>query len=138
MRDPMLILHFIGLAMVLGTSLAYMFLGFAADKMEKEQADRFAISIFPLVKMGHWGLVVMLISGGALMTGLWGGLGSDMLLLVKLILYLALGAIAGMISGKMRKAKNGDLSQIPAIQNLGRLTLLLGLAMVVLAVLRFH
>jgi uncharacterized membrane protein len=69
---------------------------------------------------------------------LWGGLGSDTLLLVKLILYLALGAVAGMISGKMRKAKNGDLSQITSIQNLGRITLLLGLTMVILAVLRFH
>ena len=37
MRETMLVIHFLGLAMGLGTSFGYMFLGMAASKMPKEE-----------------------------------------------------------------------------------------------------
>lgn len=39
MREAMLIVHFLGLAMGLGTSFAFMFLGMVSDKMEKEEGQ---------------------------------------------------------------------------------------------------
>ena len=56
MRDIMLIIHFIGLAMGLGTSLAFMFLGIASSKMEKKDAEQFTLKTLVLSRMGHIGL----------------------------------------------------------------------------------
>jgi len=44
MREAMLIIHFLGLAMGLGTSFAIMFLGIAGSKMDKEEGK----------KLPHW------------------------------------------------------------------------------------
>ena len=132
MREPMLILHFIGLAMVLGAAIGLIFQRMGAAEESLAQRSH------PLMRMANWGLIVMFISGGALMTGLWGSLGSDMLLLTKLLLFLVLAAFGGIISGKMRKAAAGDAVQMAAAKGLSNLFLLVALVVVVLAVLRFQ
>ena len=43
MREVMLILHFIGLTMGLGTGFAHAFLGTIAAKMPAEEATRFPV-----------------------------------------------------------------------------------------------
>jgi uncharacterized membrane protein len=138
MRDVMLILHFIGLAMGLGTSFAFMFLGRAASRMESVEAEKFRMQTFVLSRMGHIGLALLIISGGYLMTPFWAVLGSSPLLMAKLLLVLALAAIIGIISGKVRKAKQGDASKLVGIEPLGIIGLLLGVMIVILAVLVFH
>ena len=138
MREPMLILHFIGVAMVLGTSLGYFFLGLAAKKLEPGERVQFALHTYPLARMAQWGLVVMLLSGGALMTGRWSSLMDEHILLTKLVLFLVLAGLAGVISGRIRKAKAGDHSLMPSIPKLGQIALLINLIIVILAVLHFH
>ena len=139
MKDVMLIIHFIGLAMGIGTSLAFMFLGIASSKMEKEAAQEFRLNTFALSKMGHIGLVLLLISGGYLMTPYWKILTSSPLLMAKLILVLALAAFIGIISSTAKKAKKGDAeTHLKKIELLGKLALLTGLTIVVLAVYIFH
>ena len=71
MRDIMLFIHFIGLAMRLGTSFAHIFLNIATSKMTKEEATKFHIHSFALSKMGHIGLALLIISGLYLMTPYW-------------------------------------------------------------------
>ena len=138
MRDAMLIVHFIGLAMGLGTSLAFLFLGMAAAKMEKDEAQKFMMKASSLSKMGHYGLVVLILSGGYLMTPYWKSLASSPLMMAKLTLVLALGALMGIMSSKMRKAKNGDSQQMKSLPILSRIALLVTLTIVVLAVFNFH
>ena len=138
MRDAMLIVHFIGLAMGLGTSLAFLFLGMAAAKMEKDEAQKFMMKASSLSKMGHYGLVVLILSGGYLMTPYWKSLASSPLMMAKLTLVLALGALLGIMSSKMRKAKNGDSQQMKSLPILSRIALLVTLTIVVLAVFNFH
>ncbi len=139
MRDVMLIIHFIGLAMGLGTSLAFMFLGIASSKMEKSEAIQFTIRSFPLSKMGHIGLTLLVVSGIYLMTPFWGGLSEMPLLITKLVLVVILGGLIGMISGHARKAQAGNAeTHLQKIAPLGKVSLLVSLAIVVLAVLIFH
>ena len=71
MRDIMLIVHFIGLAMGLGTSIAFMIFGIASSKMEKEEGQKFIVNAFTLSKMGNIGIVLLIISGGYLITPYW-------------------------------------------------------------------
>ena len=138
MRDVMLILHFVGLAMGLGTSFAMMFLGIGASKMPPEEAGKFMINAGIVTKMGHIGLALLFISGGYLMTPYWGSLMEMPTLLVKLVLFLVLGALVGIMSSALRKAKNGQPEQMLKAKKLGPFALLTGIAIVVLAVITFH
>ena len=135
----MLFVHFIGLAMGIGTSFAFLFLGLVAKKMEKEEAIQFQLKTFALSKMGHIGLTLSVISGGYLMTPYWSVLGQNPLLLSKLILVVALGALIGIISSKSKKAKLGDAElHLKKIEPLGKMSFFISVSIVILAVISFH
>ncbi|MCB0790667.1 MAG: hypothetical protein H6595_13270 [Flavobacteriales bacterium] len=139
MREFMLIVHFIGLAMGLGTSFAMMFLGIAAGRMEAEKRKEFMLNVGVLSRMGHIGLLLLVITGGYLMTPYLGMIGDMPLFIAKLVLVVALGALVGVMSARLRKARKGDFdAQMRVMPILGRLGLLTTLTIVVLAVLSFH
>ncbi len=139
MRDTFLIIHFVGLAMGVGTSLAFMFLGIASSKMEETEAQKFRLNTFALSKMGHIGLTLLIISGIFLIVPYWKTLPSSPLLIAKLVLVLVLGALIGIISSTAKKAKKGNAEiHIKKIETLGKLALLTSLVIVIIAVLVFH
>jgi uncharacterized membrane protein len=139
MKDILLIVHFIGLAMGLGTSLAFMFLGIASSKMEEKKAQEFTLNTFALSRMGQIGLTLLFISGIFLMGPYWETLSNAPLLIAKLVLVIILGALIGIISATAKKAKKGDTAiHLKKIEPLGKISLLTALAIVVLAVLIFH
>lgn len=135
----MLILHFLGLAMGIGTSFAFMFLGMASSKMDKEAGQNFMVNSLTLSRMGHIGLGLLLLSGGYLMTPYWKLVPSSPLLITKLALVVVLVVLITVITTYGNKAKKGDVeSNLNKIRPLGGLSLLTGLAIVVVAVLAFH
>lgn len=139
MREAMLIVHFLGLAMGVGTSFAFMFVGIKASKMETEKGKEFQMNSFSLARMGHIGLALLVLSGGYLATPYWSNLGEYPLFITKLILVVALGAIIGILSSKAKKAiAANDDAAMQKLATFGKLNLLIGLAIVVLAVLNFH
>jgi len=138
MRTAMLMIHLLGLAMGVGTSFAFMFLGIAESKMEKEERMKFALNSFALSRMGHIGLTMLIISGLYLITPFWGSLASMPLLIAKLILVLTLSISVSLATVYTRKARKGDVAgNLKTIASLGKVTLLSGIAIVVLAVLIF-
>ncbi|MEO8588614.1 MAG: hypothetical protein ABI432_04535 [Flavobacteriales bacterium] len=139
MREPILMLHFIGLAMGLGSGLAFLFLGMAAGKMEPAKRAEFLLNAFPIARMGQFGLLLLVLTGGYLMTPYWGALAFTPLLVAKLSLVLVLGAVVGINSSYARKARQGNAAMYMAkIAVLGRVALLTSLTIVVLAVLVFR
>ena len=138
MRTVMLIIHLLGMAMGVGTSFAFMFLGIAASKLEGEERTNFLVRSLAVGRMGHIGLVLLFISGGYLMTPYWKVLGDMPLLITKLVLFLVLGALIGIISSKAKKAGNGDLDQLKSIPVLGQFTMITGIVIVILAVTIFQ
>lgn len=139
MREPMLILHFIGLAMGLGSGLAFLFLGVATGKMEPAKRREFMMNAFPISLMGQYGLLLLVLTGGYLMTPYWRVLGDNPLLIAKLLLVVVLGALIGINSSYRRKVVQGNAeAYMPKIVMLGRFALLTSLAIVVLAVMVFH
>lgn len=139
MREAMLIFHFIGLAMGLGTGFAHAFLGAGAAKMSKDEATKFRLNTLVLSYMGHVGIALLLISGFYLITPYWKSLSSMPLLMTKLALVLALVILISLLGIAGKKAKNGDAeNQFKKMEILGKLTLLIGLAIVVVAVTVFH
>ncbi len=138
MRDIMLIVHFIGLAMGIGTSFAFMFLGRAGARMEEEEALTFKLNSFTLSRMGHVGLTLLIISGGYLMTPYWRNLTAYPLLIAKLLLVLLLAALIGIMSSTVRKARDDMEKHLKKIETLGNIALLTGLIIVILAVYNFN
>jgi uncharacterized membrane protein len=138
MRTAMLIIHFLGLAMGVGTSFGSMFLGIAGKKMEKEERKKFALNSFALSTMGHIGLSMLIISGLYLITPFWGSLASMPLLIAKLVLVLVLTVAVSLATVYTQRAKKGDTeANLKKLASLGRVNLISGIAIVVLAVLIF-
>jgi uncharacterized membrane protein len=107
--------------------------------MEKEERKKFALNTFALSRMGHIGLTMLIVSGLYLITPFWASLGSRPLLIAKLILVLTLTVAVTFATIYSQRAKKGDTaSNLKKIASLGKVTLLSGLAIVVLAVLTFR
>ena len=135
----MLVFHFIGLTMGLGTGFAHAFLGSITSKMSAEEAIKFRLHSLVLSKMGHIGITFLFISGLYLITPYWKVLSSMPLLILKLSLVAILITLITLIGIAARKAKNGDAAiQLKKMETLGKMTLLIGLAIVILAVNIFH
>ena len=94
----MLILHFIGLTMGLGTNFAHGFLGIVTFKMTAEEAIKFRLYSLVLSKMGNIGIVLLISSGLYLITPYWNILQSLPLLILKLALVIILVVLITMIN----------------------------------------
>ena len=139
MRVAMLICHFIGLTMGLGTGFAHAFLGIIAKKMSPEESIKFRLNSLVLGRMGQIGITLLLISGLYMITPYWKVLSSMPLLIVKLSLVATLLVLITLISLAGKKAKQGDAErQLKKMEVLGKLTLLVGIAIVIVAVNVFH
>ena len=123
--------------MGLGSRFTFMFLGIAAGKMDPEKRREFMTSAFPISLMGQYGLLLLVLTGGYLMTLYWRALGDDPMLLAKLLLVL--GEFTGINSYYRHKVAQGNAeAYMPTLIMLGRFALLTSLAIVVLAVPVFH
>ena len=138
MRDVMLIVHLLGLVLGVGTSFAFLFLGFRTAKLDSSEAPKYAVNNLYLGTMGHIGLTMLIISGGYLMTPYWPILPTNPLLIAKLTLVLILCIFIIVVGMAARKAKKGDMTYLKKIKRLGPVTLLISIGIVILAVLVFH
>jgi uncharacterized membrane protein len=139
MRDVMLILHFIGLAMGLGTGFAHLFLGILAAKMSPDEARKFRMHSLVLGNMGNIGITLLVVSGLYLITPYWKMLPESPLLIAKLTLVGILISILVMINLATARARRGNEEvQLKKMERLGKITLPLAIAIVVIAVTVFH
>lgn len=139
MRVAMLIVHFLGLAMALGSSIGIMFLRVAATKLKKEERLNLTLNSFALSRMGHIGLTFLIISGLYLMTPFWGSLSAMPMLMAKLLLVLVLTLCIIVMTVYSSRAKKGDTdANLKKIATLGKVALLTGVSIVLLAVLIFR
>jgi uncharacterized membrane protein len=89
--------------------------------------------------MGHIGIGLLIVSGLYLITPYWSVLPSSPLLIVKLTLVIVLVILLILISSYAKKAKQGDAAgQLKKMEQLGKMTFVTGLVIVVLAVYIFH
>jgi hypothetical protein len=139
MRDVMLIVHFIGLTMALGTGFANLFLGIAAAKLEPSERGSFMSKTMILMRMGHIGIGLLLISGFYLITPFWKVLSDMPLLITKLSLVAILLVIVSVLTIVVRKARQqNNPAMLIKLKPFGMLNFFLGITIVVLAVLSFH
>lgn len=139
MREFMLVVHFIGLAMALGTGFANLFLGRAAAKLEPAERGSFMLKTLPLVRMGQIGLGLLIISGFGLITPYWRVLGEMPILIAKLACVVLLIIVVSIISMRAKKAQmENNPALLASIRPLGLLNFVIAITIIVLAVLTFR
>lgn len=139
MRDVMLVLHFIGLAMAIGAGFANLFLGTVASKLEPADRASFMSRTMILGIMGRSGLGLLVLSGLGLATPYWSTLDEMPLFMAKLALIVVLlVSVSFALMLVARAKKQGNPAILAKLKPLGMLNFLLGLAIIVLAVLTFH
>src|SRR6478609_6930701 len=105
MRDLFLVIHLVGLAMAVGTGFANLFLAAAAAKLEPAERGSFMAKTSILVRMGHTGLGLLILSGFYLMIPYWSLLSEMPTLIAKLALVVVQIILVTVISILVRKAK---------------------------------
>lgn len=139
MRDFMLITHFIGLTMALGTGFANLFLSIAAAKLEPVERGKFMSNALILIRMGHTGLGLLLLSGFYLITPYWDVLEEMPALIAKLCFVGLLVILVSVITIIAKKAqRDNNPAMLIKLKPFGMLNLFVGITIVVLAVLSFH
>jgi uncharacterized membrane protein len=140
--DLLLITHFIGLALALGTGFANIRLGMATADMPPEERTKFFLRAFALAKNGSVGVLLLILSGlgmlfargFAAMFALGGGTFHAKLTLV--VILMGLLGWSQVLIKRAREAQGGPtMAQIPKV---GRAMFFTGIAIVILAVLSFH
>ena len=128
-HDIVLIIHFIGLVMGIGTGFGFLFLGLAKAKMEGKEGIDFQIKSLALGGMGRIGLVLLILSGGYLMSPYWASIGSEPLLMAKMALVLAMIGLIGFIEAASKKAKQpGGEVHLPKVEMIGKIILPVGVS----------
>lgn len=137
----LLFLHFLGLALGVGTNLAMLTLGAAARDLSPEERSKFMLRAGALRKNGSIGLALLILSGlsmfilrGPLETLRWGG-GAFHAKLTLVLILIGLFGYMQVLMKKIREAGGGPLmAKLPKVS----LTLLvLNLLIMVCAVIAF-
>jgi uncharacterized membrane protein len=134
-------LHFIGLALGLGTSFALLSLGGAARELSPEERTKFLLRAGALRKNGSYGLGLLILTGLAMFivrgpaeVMRWGGPAFHLKLTLVVILIGFFG-YSQVLTKKIRLANGGPL--MAKLPTLGKIMLALSVAIVASAVAAF-
>lgn len=141
MYELFLYLHFIGLAMGVGTGFANLALGVAMKDVPPEERVKVALRNMVLAKNGSIGLALLIVSGVGLMlmrgvsaTFAWGGPAFHAKLTL-VVLFIGVFGYMQMLGARAKREQGGPaLAKLPKI---GRVMFILALAIVAAAVIAF-
>lgn len=137
----LLFLHFLGLALGVGSSFAMLQLGAAARDLSQEERVKFMLRASAVVKNGGIGLGLLILSGlgmlfvrgvGEVMA--WGGPAFHAKLTL-IVIFIGLFGYVQTVLKKAREAGGGPL--MARLPKLGAALLVLGLLIMVTAVIAF-
>ena len=142
MLDFLLILHFIGLALGVGTGFAMLTLGLSTADMPPADRGAFMRRASVITRNGAIGLTLLILSGvglvlvrGVAEVMAWGG----PMFHVKLTLVAIMIGVFGYLQVLLRQSRSADGAAAAArISIVSRVMLVLGVSVVVFAVLAFH
>lgn len=142
MQDFFLIIHFVGLALGVGTSFATLRLGLATKDLPPAERAQFFKYAMALGKNGSLGLALLIASGLCMLftrgvTTVFGAGGAAFH--VKLTLVLVLAGLLGFTQVLVKRVREKqDAQAMATLAKVGPVMLLTGLGIVVTAVLAFH
>lgn len=139
MRTPMLILHFLGLALSMGSMITFLVMRRSCSKVTNSESEHLLNNTKSVLKLSHIGLGIMFITGGALMTPYWAALAQMPLMHIKLTIFVLWYATLIALSIYTKKARRSEMKLCnPRIGFLSYISILFGLLAISLAVMQFH
>jgi uncharacterized membrane protein len=142
MQDALLIIHFLGLALGVGTSFAMMRLGMATKHLSPAERGGFMKHALSLSKNGSLGLTLLIVSGLAMLftRGASTVFGSGGVAFhVKLTLVLILAGVFGYSQVLLKRIREKqDAAAMGTMAKIGPVMLVTGVGIVITAVLAFH
>jgi uncharacterized membrane protein len=135
----LLVLHFLGMAMGLATGFGNMVMGAVMAKASPE--ERKGLMKYPpvLARVGDIGLVLLWLTGLSLVFLKWGGFGNmPGLFHAKLTAVVLMTLTIGYIHSQAKRGFAGDMGALGRMQIAGKITFLLAVTAVVLAVWTFN
>lgn len=142
MQDVLLMIHFLGLALGVGTSFAFMRLGIATKDLAPAERAGFMKHALSLSKNGSMGLGLLLLSGFAMLftrgvsTVFGSGGGAFHAKLALVVILTGLFGYSQVLIKRIREKQ--DMAAAATSQKLGPVMLALSIGIVVCAVLAFH
>jgi uncharacterized membrane protein len=139
--ELLLFIHFVGLAMGVGTGFANLALGLAMKDVPPEERAKVALRNLVLSKNGSIGLLLLIVSGvgmtlmrGVGATFAWGGPAFHAKLTL-VVLFIGVFGYMQMLTARAKREGGGPaLAKMPVI---GRVMFFLGIAIVAAAVIAF-
>jgi hypothetical protein len=139
MNQTLFILHMLGLALGLSVPFANLILAKLIAEAPPQEKPVLGRAAFAMGRLGDIGLPLLWISGLTLVFTKHGGMASlPTTFHAKLAAVLLLTLSVGVIHMNKRKAMSGNAAALARIQMLGKLNLLIAIAIVVLAVVTFE
>ena len=140
MQDLWLILHFLGVALGVGTGFAMFTLGLSTKDMSPADRGAFMRRASMVGMNGSIGLLLLIVSGVAIV--LTRGLETVMMaggwFHLKLTLVVILIGVFGYMQVLVKKFKSGDAAAAARLPMVSQIMLLLSVSIVISAVLAFH
>jgi uncharacterized membrane protein len=142
MQDLFLVIHFIGLALGVGTSFAMLRLGLATRSLAPAERAQFFKHALSLSKNGSLGLALLIVSGLCMLftRGVATVFGAGGIAFhIKLTLVLVLAGLLGFSQVLLKRFREKqDAQALATATKLGPAMLVTGLGIVICAVLAFH
>jgi hypothetical protein len=137
----LLFLHFVGLAMGVGSGFAMLRLGAAARELPPEERAKFMLRASAVSKNGGAGLGLLILTGLAMLfvrgvgeVMAWGG-GAFHAKLTLVVIFIGVFGYSQVVQKKVREAGGGPL--MARLPKLGAALLVLGLLIILAAVIAF-
>ena len=139
MKYVLLMLHFTGLIIGAGSAFALLVIAYLAAKFDAEYKRDVLIKLFPLRYISYLGLLLLILSGGALLPPFQPGLAQMPWLLTKLAMVGFLVVLSLFGWHQMRRAsRSADNDAFKMLGYAGKLSFASSLIIVACAVYTFH
>lgn len=136
MRESLLVLHFLGLIIGAGSGCALYFISLLAPRWPAAERREMMIRLFPLRYASYAGLLLLILSGGGLLTPHLAGLAQMPWFWLKLaaVAVIVVYAIRGALCMRQVASEPSALARLPL---LGKISFAASVLVVLCAVLTF-
>lgn len=139
MKSIMLIFHFLGLAVSLGSIITFLVMRRTCSKVTSHESEYLLQNVRRILRLTHIGLGVMFLTGGYLMTPYWSALAQMPFLHIKFTAFIFWYGTLVALTIYTKKAQQSQMKLCnPRIGFLSFITLIFGLIAVAMATLQFH
>jgi uncharacterized membrane protein SirB2 len=139
MKDVFLLVHFLGVVIGTGAGFAVFVISYLAPAFPAVGKREVLIKLFPLRYISYIGLLLLILSGGALIGPLWAHVGQLSWFVTKMVFVAVIVAASIFGAFQMHRARrSADNNAFKLLGYAGKVSFVSSLVVVACAVFTFH